>query len=210
MADSTRSGRSPSPSRSPRPSRQAPRQTPSRTGLGGPGGPGGPGVLGVLGVPLSAIHRGRARLALIRDLAMGEWSPQHLAKQMGLPTEDILEFKDRYEDEIQEVRSALAGQLAIETAGLWITKKQNRIAEYQQIADDIGDALAHLRRQSEEDDKVNWSRAHREMNRQRMDVFRAVADELGAYPQRQSAPARSGTTVHYVIETDSTDLEALT
>jgi hypothetical protein len=42
-----------------------------------------------------------------------------------------------------------------------------------------------------------------------MGLLRQVADEVGAYPQRAQQPARTGSTVHYVIETEPDDLEQL-
>jgi hypothetical protein len=156
-----------------------------------------------LGVPVSHLYRGRARLGLIRDLALNEWTPRELAEQIGLPTEDILAFQHEHADAIAEVRQALANNLAIETAGLWITHKQHRLAELQQAAEDIGECLTELH-----DEGINWSRSHRDMHRARLDIFRQVADELGAYPQRQQAPVRQGQTVHYIIESE--DNEALT
>lgn len=157
-----------------------------------------------LGVPVSHLYRGRVRLGLIRDLAMGEWSEKQIADDVGLPVEDIRDFQKQYANEIAETRLALAGELAIETAGLWITKRQNRLAELQQQAEDIAEAISDLNEIS----PIKWSRSHRDMYRARLDVFRAVADELGAYPQKSAPPARSGSTVHYVIESE--DSEAMT
>ena len=154
----------------------------------------------VLGERTSAsLYKGHERLSLIRDLALGEFSHRELGTRAGLPTADIADFAKEYADEISEVRAALAGQLAIETAGLWITKKQNRLAEYQAEIEEIRDYLATLR-----NDNVRWSRTHKDLLKVYMDLFRQTADELGAYPQRSAAPARQGQTVHYIIETDHT------
>jgi hypothetical protein len=157
---------------------------------------------------VSVLYTGRARLALIRDLALAEWSPRELADQLGLPQEDIAYFANEHADDIAEVRQALAGQLAIETAGLWIAKKQLRIAELQAEVERIDETLKELR----EDREISWSRSHRDMLHTKLAIFRQTADELGAYPQRQQPPARQGTTVHYVIESEDedTDTEALT
>jgi hypothetical protein len=130
---------------------------------------------------------------------MGELSHREIAQREGLKQTDIKEFADEHISEIAEVRAALAGQLAVETAGLWISKKQNRLAEIQGEAEEIRDYLAEMR-----EDGVRWSRAHRDMIKLYMDMFRHVADELGAYPQRAQAPARQGQTVHYVIDTENT------
>jgi hypothetical protein len=147
--------------------------------------------------------RGRVRLGLIRDLAMGEWDYSSLARQTGFSARDIEAFAEEHAEEIAEVSQALSGQLPMETAGLWLTKKQNRLAEYQAEIEDIEQTIEELRANG-----VGWSRAHRDMLRIKIDLFRQAADELGAYPQRAAAPARQGSTVHYVIETD--DNEAMT
>jgi len=147
-------------------------------------------------VDLDEIYRGKDRLALIRDIAMNELSTRELAQKTGQTQAAIASFREEHTTEIAEVRAALAGQLAIETAGLWISKKQNRLAEYQAQAEDIRDFLEDLRR-----DGVRWSRAHRDMLKVYLDLMHSTADELGAYPQRMAAPARTGQTVHYIIDT---------
>jgi hypothetical protein len=130
---------------------------------------------------------------------MNELSHREIAHREGVTQADIKEFAEEHIMEIAEVRAGLAGQVAIETAGLWITKKQNRLAEYQAEAEELRDYLADLRANG-----VRWSRAHRDMMKLYFDIFKQAADELGAYPQRAQAPARTGQTVHYVIDTENT------
>jgi predicted transcriptional regulator len=142
--------------------------------------------------------KGHERLRLIADLAMNELSHRELAHREGVTQADVKEFATAHVGEIAEVRAALAGQLAIESAGLWISKKQNRLAEYQNEAEEIRDFLADMRHQG-----IRWSRSHRDMLKLYFDIFKQAADELGAYPQRAQAPARTGQTVHYVIDTEN-------
>lgn len=149
--------------------------------------------------PPGDIYRGYERLGLIADLAMGELSHRELAQRESVTIQEISEFAEAHMKEIAEVRAALAGQLAIETAGLWISKKQNRIAEYQDRAEVIRRTLHQWEAEGEP-----WSRSHRDMLKAYLDLMRQTADELGAYPQRQAAPARTGQTVHYIIETGNT------
>lgn len=154
-------------------------------------------------VPVSAsgpLFRGRQRLMLISGLAMGEWSHEELAAQNRVCPQDIRDFAEEFSREIQEVAQALAGHLSIETAGIWVTKKQHRMAEYQAEIEEIDQYLAELREKG-----LRWSRSHRDMLRARMDLYRQVADEVGAYPQRQAAPVRQGTSVHYIIDTEDSD-----
>jgi hypothetical protein len=139
--------------------------------------------------------RGYERLRLIRDLALGELSPRELARDYRLSVETVIEFRESFHEEISELRAALANSLPIETAALWITRKQNRLAEMQAEAEEIRDFLEELRSSG-----IRWSRAHRDMLRTYLEILRQCADELGAYPQRNTAPARTGSTVHYVID----------
>lgn len=141
--------------------------------------------------------RGRQRLALIRDIAIGEWNTDSLAQMYGIPVQVLSDFAGQHAEEIQEVSAALSGTLDIATAGLWITKKQKRLAEYQQAIDDIDEELQALREAG-----LRWSRAHRDMFRARLDLYRQAADELGAYPQRSAAPSRQGLGVQYIIDSE--------
>lgn len=147
---------------------------------------------------ITQIYRGRTRLALIRDIAMGEWSYAEIARQLGLTVKDVSLFAEEHQEQITEVRAALAGELAIETAGLWISKKQNRIAELQAEYEDIDEALDSFGRE-------RWSTHHKDMHRAKLSVLRAVAEELGALPARSDAPQRQGDTVHYIIESEDTE-----
>lgn len=151
-------------------------------------------------VSVGQLYRGRARLALLRDLAMGEWTYAEIAKQLQIPAKEISGFAEEHEAEIAEVRAALAGELAIETAGLWISKKQNRLAELQAEYEDVDEALVAFGRD-------RWSTHHKDMHRAKLSILRAVAEELGALPARSDAPQRQGDTVHYIIESE--DVEAL-
>src|ERR1043165_4636324 len=96
-------------------------------------------------VPGPPLLRGRVRLALIRDLAMGEWSYAEIGRQIGATTHEIAEFAKAEADAINEVKAALAGKLAVESAGLWISKKQNRVAELEAMYADGVAVLNHLR-----------------------------------------------------------------
>lgn len=152
-----------------------------------------------------ADFRGYQALQLMYDIAQADWSFRELSDATGLSVADIQQFADEHAREIEECRKSLLNQLARETAGLWITDKASRIAELQTMYEDargIHDAL--------NSPAPSWSRSHKDIIKARLDILRHVADELGAMPQRAAQPARTGTTVHYVIETDAGDLEALT
>lgn len=149
-------------------------------------------------VHLADLYRGWPRLALIRDLAFGEFSAAEIAANIGggCTAQDVLDFRAEHEDEITEVRAALAGQLAIETAGMWIAKRQNRLAELQSDMEDLKGAIEALR-----DERKLGGQMHRDIVKTRVTVLRAVADELsprstGVKPR----PAEDGNVVRYIVE----------
>jgi signal transduction histidine kinase len=136
-------------------------------------------------------------------LAFGEFSPAELATNIGCDVRDILDFRADHEDEIAETRAALAGKLAIETAGLWIAKKQNRLAEMQADAEDLRDCIEALR-----DESRLGGQQHRDIVKTRVTLLKAVADELS--PRQTGVKPRAeetGNVVRYVIEDD--DIEAM-
>ena len=152
-----------------------------------------------------ADFRGYQALQLCYDIAQEDWSFTELSEATGLSVSDIRQFAEEHSREIEECRKSLLNQVAREVAGLWITDKANRIAELQAMYDDaqaIHNAL--------NSPQPTWSKSHKDIIKARLDILRHVADELGAMPQRAAQPARTGSTVHYVIETDAGDLEALT
>lgn len=149
--------------------------------------------------------RGYQALQLMYDIAQEDWSFTELAQATGLSVADIRQFAEDHSREIEECRKSLLNQVARETAGLWITDKANRIAELQTMYEDAAAIHAALNTP-----QPTWSRSHKDIIKARLEILRHVADELGAMPQRAAQPARTGSTVHYVIETAPGDLEALT
>lgn len=165
-------------------------------------------------IPIGEIYRGHRRLALIRDLAMGELSSAEIARNLGLGTKDIEDFRETYTSEVAEVRAALAGRLAIETAGLWISKKQNRVAEVQADIEDINYELNRIRSGTLKDiDEAGGlgSRKHQNLLRMKLAALKLVADE---YSVRGMSKADSEeddrNVVHYVIDLDDSFRGALT
>lgn len=136
---------------------------------------------------------------------MGEWSNASIAQRMGVDVADIVAFAEHYANDIAEVRQALAGQLAVEAAGLWISKKQNRIAELQADFEELNDVLKQMRdgsyRPTDNDGTNLGSRRHRGIIKSKMDLLRAVADELSPRGAGSGAGAADDpNVVHYVID----------
>jgi hypothetical protein len=149
------------------------------------------------------LYRGRARLALIRDLALGEWTYRELANQLKVPVVEVATFAAMNADEVTEVRGALAGEIAIETAGLWISKRVNRVAEYQAMVDELRDDIDAARRSNP------GGKEHNNLVRSWNITMRNAADEF--LPSRvDKAGAGDSNVVHYVLEADEEIVQALT
>jgi hypothetical protein len=181
---------------------------PAQTSVGGHGGRSGTRSGSPTGRSVASRTvslRGRVRLALIRDLAMSEWDESTLAKNMGATTADVKAFASEHATEIAEVRAALAGQLAIDTAGLWISRRQNRVAELQTLFEDADTAIADIRSRGLRDPQGLGSRRHTNLVRQALQILSATASE---YEPRRGANAPGGAegkTLHIILEGAETE-----
>jgi predicted RecB family endonuclease len=138
---------------------------------------------------------------------MGEWSTREIAEQLGVEHTDILMFQEENVSDIAEVKAALTGQLAIETAGLWVAKKHNRIAEMQEDIEDINDILKTMREQglARVTNSDLGTKRHYNLLRGKLALLRNVADELDARvlpPGSKPGDGDDTNVVHYVIEAD--------
>lgn len=143
-------------------------------------------------------------MRIIRDLALGEWDLASIADREGVDVEDLRLFETTYANDIAEVRLALAGQLAIESAGLWISKRQNRIAEMQSDFEDVTRVLDEMRRQeyypTDNEGSNMGSKRHRYLIKARLDILRCVAEEMSPRNQSTSGDPTDPNIVHYVID----------
>lgn len=160
-------------------------------------------------VTLEDLCRGRTRYALIRDMALNELSDRELALQIGCDLPTLKAFRALYQTEIAEVISALAGKLAIETAGLWIAKKQNRIAEIQSDVEQLNAALKWF--EYDEDGnlapQLMATREHDRLLRAKHFALGQVASEYAAADKRlgdESAPP-----TRYILEIEGFSDEEL-
>jgi hypothetical protein len=144
-----------------------------------------------------AWARGRIRLALLRDLAIGE-DRKLLAQHLGVKISDIKSFELANAREISQVVAELAGKLASETAGLWSSKKHNRIAELQQSHEDLELVLTFLRGKGVDDGAGLGSRRHFNTLRGQIAVLAAIADEME--PRRGQPTFDGDKPTRYVIE----------
>lgn len=160
-------------------------------------------------ITLEDLCRGRTRYALIRDMALAELSDRELALQIGCDLPTLKAFRALYQTEIAEVVSALAGRLAMETAGLWIAKKANRVAEIQSDVEQINAAMKWF----EYDDEGNLapmlmaSREHDRLLRAKHFALSQVASEYSAAEKRSSEDGAP--PIRYILEMDEDVSEAL-
>jgi hypothetical protein len=173
--------------------------------------PSGPRRLAVYdeAVTLQDLSRGRTRLALISDMAMNELSDRELSLQIGCDVPTLKAFRAIYAREISEAIGALAGHLAVESAGLWTAKKQNRVAEIESDIEIINKAMVDL---MFDDNGEFWPLmvASREFDRLRRAKHFALAQVASEY---SLAEKQQGTgdprTTRYIIEMDDDVREAL-
>lgn len=160
-------------------------------------------------VTLEDLCRGRTRLALIRDMALNELSDRELALQIGADLPTVKAFRALYATEISEVISELAGRLAGETAGLWIAKKKNRVAEIQSDVEQLNAAMKWF----EYDDEGNLAphlmatREYDRLLRAKHFALSQVASEYSANEKRvgdQNAPP-----TRYILEIEGFSDEEL-
>ena len=105
------------------------------------------------------------RRQLCRELAEGEQTKAALGRKYGVTGQAIGAFGQRHRAEIDAIKAQLDDQFA----GLWIARKENRLAQYQ------ADYEA-----SEQHDKSE----HFEWIRVRTQIMHQVAEELGQLPPR--------------------------
>lgn len=141
---------------------------------------------------LTTAYKGRRRLQLISDIAMAEFTDDELATMYSVKRTDIMRFRDEFVQEVTEVRSALAGKLSIETAGLWISKKQNRMAEYQAAVETVDELI--------ENDPLITTRRYAALMRLKVTYLRAAADEMELRGKDRSRDDDSGKSVSYKID----------
>ena len=145
--------------------------------------------------------RGHIRLKLIRELAMDAVTQQELAKRFGVDQNTIRTFRDRNEDEIREVRESLLQEVVNETAGLWITKKANRLAEYEADVDRINESLARW----VPGDDPRLDVVAKGLILAKHGAIKNSAEELAQLPTRSSAPQVDENVFHYTIVGATTD-----
>lgn len=130
------------------------------------------------------LERAWVRNKLIRELAEEKVTQVELAERYGVTPVSIGNFKKRHWTEITDVRDDLDNQFA----GLWIAKKEARLAEYQDDVDRIGETLNH------------------ELLKAKQIALRSAAEEMGQLPSRFSMQVNTAPVTYKI---NGVDLEKL-
>lgn len=126
------------------------------------------------------------RRTLCRELATGEMTRAALGRKYGVTGQAIGAFARRHAAEIADIKAALDDAFA----GLWIARKEARIAQHQ--------ADYEAAEGNEKGDHHEWIKA-------RTAILHAVAEELGQLPPRATITVTPVT--HILVGVDP---EALT
>jgi hypothetical protein len=160
--------------------------------------------------------RGRERLALVHALAANDQSADQLAEQFGRTEPTVHQFAMRNRAEIAEARRQMAGEFS----GLWIARKEARLAEYQQKYDDIDVTLSEHDETvrallAGAEDKAERRRlfssllSHADVNRYvltQLRILASTAEEMGHLPSR--TPGEGPAQVQLRHEVVGVDLAA--
>lgn len=113
---------------------------------------------------------------------------QNVAKKYNCSAKRVLTFLQENLFTIEEVRANSDD----EYAGLWITRRAERIAAHEQFVQDIEDAL-----------NSGWSedpQVYAKLRRLQMMSLRYVEESLGQLPNRVTVDSSSQVTVKYTVE----------
>lgn len=131
------------------------------------------------------LERGWNKRKLIREAAQMELTQTELAAKYGVTQSAISHFIQRHADEIEAVKREIENEFA----GLWIAKKEARLAELQQDVEDINE-LGEL---------VTKDHRYHNLMKRKQDALKAVAEELGQLPPRVNVSV-DNKTVNYKVE----------
>lgn len=122
------------------------------------------------------------RHELCRELAAGEVTRASLARKYGVTRQAITKFAQANKGRIEEIKAHLDDEFA----GLWITRKENRLAALQEDFELASD---------------NIKAGHHEWVKARTALTHAVAEELGQLPNRSQITI-GGTVRHELVGVD--------
>lgn len=142
------------------------------------------------------LSRGRNKVIMIRELALGATPKAELARRYGVTARAVTFFEQRHALEITEAR----GDLENEWVGLWVAEKRNRVAELQQLIEDLNEQIAKHAAGGYFDNNVGLPAIKLVAA-----LYEQVAKELGQIPKQVLEVAQSQPVIVYDL---GEDLEA--
>lgn len=114
--------------------------------------------------------RGHRKQLILRDLAEGKMTYGKIAEKFGISVSRVSDIA-RWPAS-REIIEAMRQDLEDQFAGLWVAKKQNRIADYEQQIEDIDETMR------------NALTVDPALVRARAALVRSVAEEMAQLPNR--------------------------
>jgi DNA-binding MurR/RpiR family transcriptional regulator len=115
------------------------------------------------------LECGRVRMNLIHELGIGEMTQAELGRKYGVNPASICRFAKKHELEILDVKDKVSDAII----SLWITRRADRVAEMQQIYDDIDKIIRNeVGNKKSMSDRANLFRT-------KLTALRQAAEELG-------------------------------
>jgi hypothetical protein len=149
-------------------------------------------------MPRSVIDRGHIRYQVIRILAAGEKTQVEIAAQFGCAQNTVSDFAKKYAERIAVVRDKLDDDFA----GLWIADKAQRLAEYEDDVQKIGELI-----EASENDSAIVKAQLGTLFRAKQAAVRAAAEELGSLPSRQELRIQSEPVTYRIEGVNTEDLK---
>lgn len=132
------------------------------------------------------------KLRLLRELALANKTQRQIAEEYDCAVSSVNEFMKRNAEAINDIRENAEDEFA----GLWVAKKKNRIAAYEE---QIAFLQERIDRGAEDDPQGALKVAQA--------ALKMVAEEMGQLTARVAVQADVNARVQYVVE--GVDTEAL-
>lgn len=144
---------------------------------------------------------GLKRYQVMREIAAGGQTQREIAEKYSVTQQSVSEFAQRYAVEIQEIRENMADEFA----GLWITKKHNRLAMYEEIAREALKPTPKVTPAGKVVRDVDPITGNVETvmeidGRLAAQVAKQAAEEMGQLPTRLQVSGEMNTTTTYRVE----------
>jgi hypothetical protein len=156
--------------------------------------------------PAWTYTHGHQWVELCTDIAKGEATDAHYKRRYNLTPKQVQAFAVEYADQIAEIGQAIARSQDKAVAGLWVTKKQARLAELQADVEDVQSLIDECR---DESGKLNVisimaiieNKQYLNLVRIKRALLSSVADEIDGPRRQVEVPVDERKVVSYIIDT---------